>query len=353
MTTEMEIKLPFVFAEKMPSGNTRYRFQRHGKKATIKGEPGTSEFMRNYEAIRDGINPKDAPIKAVKNSVSWLVGLFLKDVEMRVEAGLASPLTLKGHRHHLGKLIDKYGSKDCKIPRGKLVQFLDGYAKTPGARDNLRKSISSMYEWALDREHIDPDTFQNPAKKIKRINKGSKGFYTCTIDDVRAYMKFHKEGTLARRVMILVLCTAARREDLRMLGPFNEFTRDGQKWLRWTQSKKPNRTVEIPMMPLLQEEVADVKDGVYCKTSHGKPMTHGTIGNYVRKWFSDAKAKGSLHGVRKGLSSILPHLGATSYEIDVLLGHELGSDESKVYVEEAERAAIASNLGKRMSKINW
>lgn len=351
--TEMEIKLPYVFAEKMPSGNIRYRFQRYGKKATIKGEPGTSEFMRNYEAIRDGLDPKKPAIKAKKNSVAWLVGLFLADLEMRVEAGISSPLTLKGHRHHLGRLVAEFGHKECEMPRKSLVRFLDRYAKTPGARDNLRKSISSLYDWALDKEHIDPDTFENPAKKIKRINKKSKGFYTCTIDDVRAYMKHHGEGTLARRVMIVVLCTAARREDLRLLGRFNEFTRDGQKWLRWTQSKKPHRTVEIPMMPMLQEEVADVKDGVYCKTSTGKPMSHGTIGNYVRDWFNQAGSKGSLHGVRKGLSSILPHLGATSYEIDVLLGHELGSDETKVYIEEAERTAIATSLGKRMSKLKW
>jgi integrase len=351
--TDMEIKLPFVFAEKMPSGNIRYRFQRNGKKKTIKGEPGTSEFLRNYESIRDGLDICDTPPKVVKGSVSWLVGLFLKDLESRVEAGLASPLTLKGHRHHLGRLVAEYGAKDCRMPRGKLVQFLDGYSKTPGARDNLRKSISSLYEWSLDREHIDPDTFQNPAKKIKRINKGSKGFYTCTIDDVRAYMKHHEEGSLARRVMIVELCTAARREDLRLLGRFNEFTRNGAKWLRWTQSKTPHRTVEIPMLPMLQEEVADVTDGVYCQTSRGTPLTHGTLGNYVRQWFDDAGARGSLHGVRKGLSSILPHLGATSYEIDVLLGHELGSDESKVYVEEAERTAIASNLGKKMSKLKW
>ena len=63
--------------------------------------------------------------------------------------------------------------------------------------------------------------------------------------------------------------------------------------------------------------------------------------------------KGSLHGVRKGLSSILPHLGATSYEIDVLLGHEMGSDESKTYVAEAERTGLAISLGKKMSKVKW
>lgn len=210
-----------------------------------------------------------------------------------------------------------------------------------------------MYEWALDREHLDPMKYQNPAKTIKRINKGSKGFYTCTIDDVRAYMKHHEPGTLTRRVMIVELCTAARREDLRLLGPFNEFSMDGQRWLQWTQSKKPNRVIETPMLPMLQEEVADVRDGVYCKTSRGTPLTHGTMENYVRGWFDQAGVKGSLHGVRKGLSSILPHLGATSYEIDVLLGHEMGSYETKVYVAQAERKELATSLSKKLQKVKW
>lgn len=103
---------------------------------------------------------------------------------------------------------------------------------------------------------------------------------------------------------------------------------------------------------MLHEEVAEVKEGTYCKTSR-PPLTHGTLGNYVRKWFDEAGTKGSLHGVRQGLSSILLHLGATSYEIDVLLRHELGSDESKVYVAAAERTALAENLSSKMKKVKW
>ncbi len=348
----MNIKLKYVCKERLPSGNFRYRFQRQGVKKVIHGEPGSAEFMANYEAIRDGI-PKSSAGPAVKGSITWLTGLFLRDVEKRVQAGLISPLTLKGHRHHLGHLVDAYGKKNAYIPRGKLVQFLDQFSATPGARDNRRKSIAAMYEWALDREHLDPLKYQNPAKTIKRINKGSKGFYTCTIDDVRAYMKHHAPGTMARRVMIVEICTAARREDLRLLGPFNEFRLDGRPWLRWTQSKKPHRQVEIPLLPMLQEETADVRDGTYIHTMGGTAFTHGSLGNYVRGWFNEAGVKGSLHGVRKGLSSILPHLGATSYEIDVLLGHEMGSDESKVYVAEAERKGLAQSLGEKMKQVKW
>ncbi|PCJ06621.1 MAG: hypothetical protein COB16_12815 [Rhodobacteraceae bacterium] len=116
----MELKLPYVFKERMPSCNFRYRFQRHGVKKTIKGEPGSPEFLASYTAILDGVEEPEK-IPDAKGSISWLVGLFLKDFAMRVEAGLVSPLTLKGHQHHLGRLVNEFGRKNAYMPRGKLV----------------------------------------------------------------------------------------------------------------------------------------------------------------------------------------------------------------------------------------
>ena len=348
--TEMDVRLRYVYRETLPSGRVRYRYERAGRKVTLQGDPGSPQFMACYQSAIDNLPAPDTT--AATGSIAWLVGLFLRDLDMRVRAGLASPLTLRGHRHHLSRLVDAYGRKDCRMPRKKVVELLDQFTATSGARDNLRKSISALFTWALDKEHIDPASYQNPARTIRRIHK-SKGFYTCTIDDVRAYMRHHGPGTMARRVMVLELCTAARREDLRTLGPFNEFTRHGARWLRWTQSKSPNRVIEIPMLPMLITEVTDIRDGTYIRNAHGQPYSHGSIGNNVRQWFSAAQSQGSLHGVRKGLSAILPQMGATSYEIDVLLGHEMGSADSKVYVAEAERTAIAASLGKKMAGFKW
>lgn len=350
--TEMEMKLRYVAKERMRSGKIRWRFQRGGQKVTLRGTPGSPEFLTHYAELLDGVahTADSARARTVKGSIAWLVGRFLADVDNRVAAGLASPLTLKGHRHHLGRLVDRYGPKDARMPTGKLTEFLDEFTATPGARDNLRKSISAMFQWGIERELVPGP---NPAAKIRRINRKTAGFYTCTIEDVRAYLRHHGPGTTARRVMILALCTAARREDLRTLGRHNEVTRDGQTWLRWRQSKAPHGTVEIPMLPMLAEELAGHDNGVYVLTSRGAPFSHGSLGNMVRGWFDEAGARGSLHGIRKGLSAILPELGASSYELDVLLGHTLGSRETKTYVATAERAAIAKTLGERMRKIEW
>lgn len=349
--SEMDLKLDYVARERMASGRYRYRFQRWGKKVTLGGAPGSVEFMRQYHALLSGVDQPKEPNP--RSSIAWLVGLFLSDLEMRVGAGLASPLTLRNHKHNLGRLVEKYGRKDVAMPRKALVRLLDEYTDRPAARDRLKKSVSALYNWGFEKEYVDRLSVRNPALKINtKPRKKTGGFYTCTIDDIRGYLDHHKPGTMARRALMVALCTGARREDARLLGPFNRFTRNNAPWLRWTQSKWPNRIVEIPMMPMLIEEVSGVGDGTFIHAKDGRPLSNGTLGNYVRRWFDEAEVRGTLHGVRKGLSTILTEMGANNYALDVLLGHELGSEETRPYIEAAERAKIADNLPEIMGRIS-
>lgn len=343
----MELKLKYVSRE-WARTKWRYRFQRGGVKATLPGKPGEPEFMRRYAELTDQPIPERTTV--YEGSIAWLVGLFLGYVEMNVTAGLMSPLTLKGHKHHLARLVEAHGTKTVEMRQAHLLTFLDTFATTPSGRDNLKKSISAMYEWAIKREHV---TCPNPAKGIAKLKPKTSGFYTCTAQDVAKYLAHHGPGTMARRCMILVLSTVARREDLRNLGPEHEFERDGQLWLRWTQSKAPNDVTEIPMLAMLTAEVDGCKTPTYLHNARGTPFTHGSIGNQVQSWFKQAGVKGSLHGVRKGVPSILTAMGATSYELDVLLGHKTGSKETRTYVEAAQRSAIAAQMSLKMEGIKF
>ena len=342
----MEAKLKYVSKE-WARTKWRYRFQKDGRKATIRGEFGSPEFLAHYAELLGGARDTSA---APKQSIKWLVDLFLRDLEKRVDAGLASPLTLKGHKHHLARLTEPHGEMRVNMPRAKLIELLDQYMSTPGGRDNLRKSVSALYEWGNYQELID---CENPAAKIKKINTKSEGFYTCTPSDIETYMKHHRPGTMARRAMVLCLCATPRREDLRLLGPQSETTRNGVKWLEWKQTKAPYGVVEIPMMPMLANEVEGHDGPAYLLTSKGKPFTHGGMGNAFQKWFKDAGVRGSIHGVRKGVPSILTAMGVTPYELDILLGHELGSSQTKTYIKAAERNKIAATLSEKMARIRF
>ena len=90
----------------------------------------------------------------------------------------------------------------------------------------------------------------------------------------------------------------------------------------------------------------------YILTSYGAPYSAAGLGNAFRKWADNAGLKGrSLHGIRKGLAAMLTASGATSGEIDVLLGHEMGSPETKVYVRSAARASLAETVVDRIDAL--
>lgn len=331
------MRLDFVTEERLPSGNVRYRFRRNGKKTTLKGEPGSREFLEHYASLRDGV-PVPAS-KAVRGSVEWLVGVYLADLERRAGNHLASPLTLKSHRHHLGRLVDRYGKKSAEMPRSAIVLLHDDLNATPGAADNMLKAVSALYKWAIRRDLVE---CQNPARDVQRIRRKTDGFVPWVAEDFTRYLDAHGPGSMARRALVLAMATTARRGDLCRLGRQNEVQIEGRAWLRWKQQKSPHGLVEMPMSAALVAELHGSANMTYLINAYGAPFSVAGFGNRFRKWCDAAGLKDkSVHGVRKGLSAILAGQGASSTEIDVLLGHEMGSPETRVYVRSAERARLA------------
>lgn len=338
----MDLKLRYVSREALPSGETRYRFRRNGVKVTLQGKPGSPEFHAHYAKLLNGPAKPQGP---VQGSVQWLVDAYLANLQQRVEAGLSSPLTLKGHKHHLAKLTKEYGLKDANMPRGKLIELRDRFTATPGAADNLLKAVSALYKWAIQRDMVQVG---NPTRDVGRLNRGSPGFAPWVPSDFAAYIATHQPGTVAHAALMLAISTTARRSDLTRIGADNEFKRGGRKWLRWKQAKAPGRVVELPMSRALILATADLRTTPYLMTAYGKPFTIAGMGAKLKAWFTAAKIDKTLHGVRKGVSSLLPSHGVSSLELDVLLGHELNSEETKVYVAESERAALAISVIDRL-----
>ena len=341
----MSVKLRYVTWETLPSGQIRYRFRRNGTKVTLTGKPGEPAFHAHYAELLKGTPKPEGP---VQGSVQWLVSLYLENLGSRVKAGLTSSLTLKGHIHHLQKLVDAFGEKDANMPRGKLIEFRDRFTSTPGAADNLMKAISAMYKWAIQRDLVSVD---NPTRGVARLNRSSPGFASWVLSDFAKYTDTHKPLSLAHTSLMLAISTTARRSDIVQIGAEHEFERDGRLWLRWKQAKKPNRVVELPMSQSLILATRTLRQTPYLRTGYGKPFTVNGFGGKFRDWCDEAKITKSLHGVRKGVSSLLPSHGTTSLELDVLLGHEMNSEETKVYIAVAERSALAVSVIDRLDKI--
>lgn len=235
------------------------------------------------------------------------------------------------------------------MPRSAVIKLHDKLIATPGAADNLLKAVSALYKWAIRRDYV---SCGNPTRDVQRIRKKTDGCAAWSRQDFAAYLAHHQPGTMARRALVLVMSTTARRGDLCRLGRQNEFEKGGRRWLRWKQDKAPHALVEMPISAILANELVEHTNMTYLLNGYGAPYSAAGLGKKFRSWCNEAGLTDrSLHGVRKGLSALLAEHGATSTEIDVLLGHEMGSSETKIYVRSAERAQLAEAVLNRLDEI--
>ena len=341
----MDVTLKWVHRERT-RGKWRYRFQRDGRKVTLRGEPGSPEFMAQYHCLA-GI--KDAPPAPLSGSLGWLRDAYLDHMANMVAAGQMSPLTLRQRRSQLARL-DEWAEKRMEMPRGKIVELRDRIAQTPGEANNTVKSIRAMFAWAIDAEKMKGP---NPAQGVKRLKVQTKGFIPWTVEHVRRFTGRHPYGTKAHLALSLVMFTTARRSDLRALSRFHEHDIVGVTWLRWNQAKAPHGLVEIPMLPQLQREVREVGgESVYLPTEYGAPFSIAGLGGWFADRCKEAGVPGRLHGVRKAVPSLLAERGVSSREIMVLLGHA-NARQGEVYTAAADRRVLAEAVMGKLGELRW
>ena len=92
---------------------------------------------------------------------------------------------------------------DCPISllsAAHVKMLRDRRADAPGAANNRRKYLSSMFGWAVEESlmHL------NPAREIRRIRYASGGFHTWTVEEVRQFETRHPIGSKARLALALL-----------------------------------------------------------------------------------------------------------------------------------------------------
>jgi hypothetical protein len=169
----MKINFPGLIEEPLPSGNVRYRVRVEGQKKrriTLSITPDHADFREHYLAARRGIRmgaPESETLQHItEGSLQWLIEKYLIALEKKVKAGLHSKATLVQRRSLLSRLIANYGKYNKDMPSSYVVRIRDEMAETPGAADNMVKSIRAMYSWANETGFCKV----NPAKGVEKIN---------------------------------------------------------------------------------------------------------------------------------------------------------------------------------------
>lgn len=357
MVKPLKIDLPGLLIERTRAGAVFYRVRTERdktKRIALCVTPDHPAFMEHYRAARAGVRmekPQDAPQRAIAQSLGWLTYQFEGHMQDRVKAGLMHPGTAHQRTQFYARLRAEYGDKEIAMPRHKLIEFRDGMTATPGAADNMVKSVRALYAWAIDRGLAS----ENPASNIPKINRGT-GAIPWTVADLKQFRDRHPFGSTAHMALTLFMFTACRLEDVVSMGRGNEVRHGGVAFLEWQPSKAGSSFVSVPIMPPLAKAIAAQKviGATYLLTDHGRKFSTGaSFGNKFRDWVAQAGLTDrSPHGIRKAAGRLLAQAGASQYQIMAIHGHS-DAKTSETYTRSVDRSVAAQDGFGRLANMDW
>ncbi len=358
----MRVDLPGLLVEAHRNGAPRIRVRVKGDKTrriSIPVAQDHPDFLQHYNAAREGKEWAPGKVRAVERSLDWLCGLYLDYLAKLVEAGQASRATLNQRRSVLTRFCDhkdedgdRYGIADLDMPTHAIIVVRDAWAQTPGAADNLIKTVRAVYRYAVKRDLV----ATNPAAGIEAINISKGGAKPWTVADLKAFRDHHPKGSMARLWLTLTAFTACRIGDARTLGRGNEVQRHGQTFLEWQPAKKGSAFVSIPMVtPLVEATRAVTVIGpTYLLSERGRPFASvEALRVRVQRWITEAGLTGlSSHGVRKAVGDFLAENGATQHQIMAVMAHTQAKT-SEIYTRGVDRRNLASTGMQSMAGLEW
>ncbi|UXN58779.1 tyrosine-type recombinase/integrase [Phyllobacterium zundukense] len=223
------------------------------------------------------------------------------------------------------------------MERKHVIELRDTLRDTPGAQNELVKSLSAMFGWAIEAGIA----AVNPASKIKPLFSGD-GIHTWSLQEVHQYEERHPEGTKARLMLHLAMFTGLRLSDLAVLG--RQHIQDGWFVIR---PKKTDRSsmvsVEIPVLPILNKtiEASPCGDLTFLVNEWKAPFTVNSLGSKMRNWCDQAgMPQCSTHGLRKAGATIAAENGATDDELMAIFGWTT-KQQTTLYTRKANRRKLA------------
>jgi integrase len=224
----MRLNLPYLKADVNQHGTPRLFVRRFGRTIRLHTDPNDSRaFLAEYnaalEALESGAPPKQAPRGgAPAGTLGWLAATYFASVEFTGLPAI-SQRTRRGIIEDCLREPLKPGSDDkvalCPLAllSGLHVKMLrDRKGEKKGAANNRLKYLSSMFNWAIERNP--PLLRSNPARDVKPKKYATEGFHSWTADEVQQFEEHHPVGTKSRLAFALMYYLGVRRSDVILLG---------------------------------------------------------------------------------------------------------------------------------------
>ncbi|MDW9626509.1 tyrosine-type recombinase/integrase [Sinorhizobium meliloti] len=352
----MKTRLRYCVYDPDPRGNDRYYIRKKGRKKIrihekFEDAQGniTKEFMAAYWAALELLDkPSSSPKKQTprEDTFDWLCDQYFRSAKFQK----FDEATQRDKRSVLNRFCETAGSLPYKKYRRQDMEASQLKRKeTPGAADKLVKVIRALFNWAMKQNP--PLATSNPAIGIEKLNAGSEGFHTWTIEEVQKFRETHAIGTKARLALEIMLNVGARISDASRLGRQHE----SAGWLRFTAYKNRNKhptIIEVRMTADLKAALAATETGdlTYLVTEYGASFTINGLGNRMREWCDAAGLfHCSAHGLRKAAAVMLAESGATAPELCAIFGWSK-LETAETYIRKAQKRKMADNAFTRLDE---
>lgn len=326
----MVVKLPYLEFNPDRHGNNRYYIRVPGRKRIrILAEPGTDEFLQQYQ---DGMTGKLIPARGpLVRRAGMVAGSLREGVEAYYRSDAFKELDARTQRIRRN-LLDRLCERKNK--RGELyadqpLRSLDNHKITEWRNESaietgnaIIKTLRQMYKVCIFERLVS----NNPAKDVPYRSSGSEGHQTWGMEQLRQFEGRHPIGSKARLALALLLYLGQRRGDTAKFGRQHIRNPDqvaeelrelhGGRWLAFTQQKNRKRkpvTLWLPIIPELEEIMAASPLGelTFLVNAFGNGFTEAGFGNWFRDRCDEAGLKGySAHGVRKAGATQAAERGA-------------------------------------------
>lgn len=360
-----DLKLDYVNTFYDVRGKLRHQFRRKGhKRVTIKGRPGSQEFMDRYHELvaQTGGPLVIAEAGASRTTPGTIDHLILQYIKQDGFTKGLAPDTQSLRLSILNRFRDfktpegrRYGdARLSTMPKNRIEDVLQG--RTASVQRNWLIAIRGLIAFA---GVTDVTVGMKPIKGIK-----SMGHMTWKLPQLTPYRERHELGTMARLALELILNIGARRHDAHIIGRQHMvFNPDIQlNVLTWRPSKtlrSTGKSLSIPVLPSLQQALDAMPKGkgdnsalAFLRNENGDPFASAeAFGNRFADWCrqagllpvtcDDGRVRNfRAHGLRKAALYTLFKNGGSLAELQALGGHSSVAELQK-YIAEIEQDEMA------------
>ena len=349
-------------------GNVRWYFRKRGMpKVRLPDNPDSEEFDEAYHAAKKGSMVRTSTAARPKAKP----GSFRKlteDYYLSASYTTMEESSRRVRKQILDKLCDTPW-KDTDLAIGDLpfkglqkrhvreMRDLKA-ADAPEAANSILKAVRQVLTFAVEDEYIE----HSPADDVDYIESTGSGFYTWTREDIKKFEARHSVGTQARLALAVLLFLGQRRSDIVRFGEHMVHTKDGRRFIAFTQFKGRNKKdpvkLDLPILPELDSTITATprikaragrpESMTWIQTEFGMAFSRAGFGNKMRDWCNQAGLpECSAHGLRKAGATIAAENGATTHDLMAIFGWKTLKEAAR-YTEAVRKHLLAA---KNMHKL--